>query len=380
MTTEQQSNEFPRRPMFVIHSMRGGGSERQMSYLANEMASRAKTSLVTLDGIDNDAYPLDSKIERIGLGLTSERGGFFRGLSANFRRINALKSRIIAWKPDIVVSFCDTTNILTLIACPATIPVLISERNDPRRQRLSRHWEFMRSIYYPKCKTCVAQTDEVGNYLISKRLVAHSKMVIVPSAISIPNKEWDSIDSLRKSAHPKTLLYLGRLSPQKRVDRLLKAWAKLTAHHGTWQLRIVGDGELRASLQALANDLGIAKSVVWSLWSDDAWHYLCSANAFCLVSDYEGYPQAMLEAMGAGLPVAVFDCGPAIRHAISDGIDGLVIPSEDQITVVLNRMLSSDSLRNTLGQKAAEQAKYFEWPTIAPQWLAAMASCKIPRG
>ena len=118
MTTEQQSNEFPRRLMFVIHSMRGGGSERQMSYLANEMASRAKTSLVTLDRIDNDAYPLDSKIERIGLGLTSQRGGFFRGLSANFRRIKALRSRIIAWKPDIVVSFCDTTNILTLIDAP----------------------------------------------------------------------------------------------------------------------------------------------------------------------------------------------------------------------------------------------------------------------
>lgn len=380
MATEKQSNEFPRSVMFVIHSMRGGGSERQMSYLANKMASRTKTSLVTLDGIDNDAYQLESKIERIGLGLTSERGGFFRGLFANFRRIQALRRRIIEWKPDIVVSFCDTTNILTLIACPTTIPVLISERNDPRRQRLSQHWEFLRRIYYPKCKTCVAQTDEVGNYLISKRLVAHSKMVIVPSAISIPTKEWSSIDSLRKSAHPKTLVYLGRLSPQKRVDRLLKAWAKLSAHHGTWQLRIVGDGELRASLQALANDLEIAKSVTWSLWTDDAWQYLCSANAFCLVSDYEGYPQAMLEAMGAGLPVAVFDCGPAIRHAISDGVDGLVISSEDQIAVVLDRLLSSDSLRNTLGQKAAERAKSFAWPTIAPQWLDAIANCKFPPG
>ena len=373
MTTEQQSTEFPRRVMFVIHSMRGGGSERQMSYLANEMAIRTKTSLVTLDEINNDIYPLDSKIERIGLELTSDRGGFFRGMFANLRRIRALKSRIIDWKPDVVVSFCDTTNIVTLIACPSTIPVLISERNDPRRQRLSRQWEFLRKIYYPKCKTCVAQTEEVGNYLISKRLIAKSQMVVVPSAISIPQKDWISIACLRKSAHPKTLVFLGRLSRQKRVDRLLNAWAKLTAYHETWQLRVVGDGELRASLQALATELGIEKTVIWSLWSADAWQYLCSANAFCLVSDYEGYPQAMLEAMGAGLPVAVFDCGPAICHAISDGVNGLIISSEDQVADVLDRLLSNDSLRNTLGQNAAERAKHFEWSTIAPHWLSAIA-------
>ena len=374
MTTEQQSTEFPRRVMFVIHSMRGGGSERQMSYLANEMANRTKTSLVTLDEIDNDIYPLDSRIERYGLNLTTDCGGFLRGMFANLNRIRALNSRIIFWKPDVVVSFCDTTNILTLIACPSAIPVLISERNDPRRQRLSRPWEFLRKIYYPKCKTCVAQTEEVGNYLISKRLIANSKMVVVPSAISIPEKDWISIAGIRKSAHPKTLLFLGRLSRQKRVDRILQAWAKLTSHHGTWQLRIVGDGELRASLQAMSTDLGIEKSVIWSLWSDDAWQYLCSANAFCLVSDYEGYPQAMLEAMGAGLPVAVFDCGPAIRHAISDGSNGLVISSEDQIADVLDRLLSNDSLRNTLGHNAAERAKDFEWPTLAPQWLAAIST------
>ena len=102
MTTEQQSTEFPRRVMFVIHSMRGGGSERQMSYLANEMANRTKTSLVTLDEIDNDIYPLDSRIERYGLNLTTDCGGFLRGMFANLNRIRALNSRIIFWKPDVV--------------------------------------------------------------------------------------------------------------------------------------------------------------------------------------------------------------------------------------------------------------------------------------
>jgi len=82
MATEKQSTEFPKRVMLVIQSMRGGGSERQMSYLANELVTRSVTSLVTLDETGNDTYLLDSRIERFGLKLTTSRGGFFRGLFA----------------------------------------------------------------------------------------------------------------------------------------------------------------------------------------------------------------------------------------------------------------------------------------------------------
>ena len=69
---EQQSNEIlrgvvPKRIMLFIHSMRGGGSERQLSYLANELANRSETTLVTLDHAGNDNYPLDPSVNRIGI-------------------------------------------------------------------------------------------------------------------------------------------------------------------------------------------------------------------------------------------------------------------------------------------------------------------------
>ena len=374
MTTEQQSTEFPKRVMLVIHSMRGGGAERQMSYLANEMVTRSATSLVTLAETGNDAYLLDSRIERIGLGLTTRRGGLFRGLFANISRIRAIRRWIRSWRPDVVVSFCDSTNILTLIACPSKIPVVISERSDPRRQKLSRFWELLRKKYYPKCKICIAQTNEVGGYLISHRLVAPSKIIVIPSAIKIPKMDTRAIEAARKWIQPKILIYLGRLSREKRVDRLLKAWASLTEHHLAWQLRIIGDGLERASLQTMATELGIEKGVQWTLWSDEIWSSLFSANAYCLVSEYEGFPQSMLEAMASGLPVAVLDCSPSIRLTISNGVDGLIIPSEDQISSVLNRLLSSESLCNSLGQSAATRARDFEWCEIAPHWLAAIAT------
>ena len=374
MPTQQQSTEFPKRVMFVIHSMRGGGSERQMSYLANEIASLAQTSLVTLDKTGNDAYPLDSRIERIGLNLTGTRGGLLKGVVANIRRIKKLRGRIRSWHPDVVVSFCDSTNILSLMACPSGIPVLISERSDPRQQTLGRIWEFMRKIYYPKCRICVTQTKEVGEHIAAQGLVASSKVIVIPSAIRIPDLNLESLNRQRALIQPKTLIFVGRLSKEKRLDRLLNAWASLREHHSDWRLQIVGDGVERVPLQRLAAELNIDQTVQWALWSDDVWSSLTAAHAYCLVSEYEGYPQSMLEAMASGLPVAVLDCSPAIRQTISDEVDGLVIPSEDFISRTLHRMLSSDSLRNALGWAAFQRARDFEWTAIAPQWLAAIAS------
>ena len=374
MPTEEQSTEFPKRVMFVIHSMHGGGSERQMSYLANEIALRAQTSLVTLDETGNDAYPLSPRIERFGLKLASNQGGFFRGAIANMRRISSLRSRIRSWNPDMVVSFCDSTNILTLLACPRKIPVLISERSDPRRQTLGRSWELMRARAYPRCRMCVTQTTEVSDYLTSQNWVAASKIVVIPSAIRAPELSLESLDRQRDFLRPKTLIFVGRLSKEKRIDRLLEAWALLKEHHVEWQLRIVGDGSERKALQQLAAELNVEQSVQWALWSDDVWSALSSSHAYCLVSDYEGFPQSMLEAMASGLPVAVLDCSPAIRQAITHEVNGLVIPSEDQIASTLQRILSSDALRKELGEAAFNRARDFEWSAIAPQWISAIGA------
>ena len=374
MPTEEQSTEFPKRVMFVIHSMHGGGSERQMSYLANEIASRAQTSLVTLDETGNDAYPLNPRIERFGLKLASNQGGFFRGAIANMRRISSLRTRIRSWNPDVVVSFCGSTNILTLLACPRKIPVLISERSDPRRQTLGRSWELMRARAYPRCQMCVTQTTEVSDYLTSQNWVAASKIVVIPSAIRAPELSLESLDRQRDFLRPKTLIFVGRLSKEKRIDRLLKAWASLKEHHIEWQLRIVGDGSERKALQQLAAELNVEKSVHWALWSDDVWSALSSSHAYCLVSDYEGFPQSMLEAMASGLPVAVLDCSPAIRQTITHDVNGLVIPSEDQIANTLQRILSSNALRKELGDAAFNRARDFEWSAIAPQWISAIGA------
>ena len=374
MTTQEQSSEFPKKVMLVIHSMRGGGSERQMSYLANELSGRSQTTLVTLDQVGDDRYPLNPRIHRIGLNLVSSQGGLFRGFFANVQRALALRKAIRMENPDVVISFCDSNNILTLMATPSKTPVLISERSDPRRQKLSRVWESLRKVAYPRAMVCVAQTDSVAEYLASTKLVSKSRIRVIPSAIRIPEMDLQHTDSKRIKNQNKTLIYVGRLSREKRVDRLISVWAKLSIQHPSWELKIVGDGPELSALQELATHWNIQSSIQWARWSDDVWAELSTAHAYCLVSEYEGFPQSMLEAMASGLPIAVMDYSPAIRQTVADGVNGLIIQTEVQIGHVLHRLLESESLRMELGRHAADRARDFDWNRIAPMWLETIRS------
>ena len=373
-----QSNEFPKiampqRALLVIHSMRGGGSERQFSYLANELSQQFHTTLVTLDDAGDDGYALSPRVSRVGLGLIDHHGGPIRGSIANMRRVWALRQEIQRVDPDIVISFCDTNNILTLLACPSSIPVLISERSDPRHQRLSRMWETLRSYAYPKCRACVVQTDEMRDYFAATGLVAAEKTTVIPSAIQIPSHPKNYATS--KIDSPKTLIYVGRLSKEKRVDRLIDAWASLRHHHEYWQLNIVGDGPERENLQKQAEHLGLSGTLVWSKWCENPWQQLRSSDAYCLVSQYEGFPQSMLEAMACGLPVAVLNCSPAIGETIQHEKNGLVIANESEIVSNLNKLLSDRQLRATLGTNASHRSKDFLWDKLAVKWLDVIRRC-----
>ncbi len=360
--------------MLVIHSMRGGGAERQMSYLANELAPRCETSLVTLDAAGNDGYSIDQRIRRIGLGMTSARGGFVRGALANWERIRAIRKTAEALAPECIISFCDKTNILTSLACGARFPVILSERSDPRKQRLSGLWERLRKIAYARAAVCIAQTDDVRDYLASQiaRRSTKTKWLTIPSAVFIPEMDWNALTMARHSQSPQRVLFVGRLSPEKRVDRLLNAWSQLGLFHGAWKLAIVGDGPERASLRALAEQLQLGETVQWLGWKENVWAELAASHIFVLTSEYEGYPQAMLEGMASGLPAVVFDCSPAIRDAITDQTNGWIVSSQASFQEALATLLQSESQRIAMGEQAWKRARDFQWSRLAPKWNEAI--------
>jgi glycosyltransferase involved in cell wall biosynthesis len=367
--------------MLLIHGMRGGGSERQMSYLANELIQHHPTILVTLSPVVDGEYPVDPRVRRLALNRTSHRKGWMPGLLANRARIVAIRKAAVQTGASVVVSFCDTNNILACLACARASRVVACERSDPRKQRLTRSWEFLRDRAYPLAHTIVSQSEGVTNYFRHRYPSSPPlRWRTIPSAIRIPPLDLSTIQSDRGSVSRKRWLVLGRLSEEKRVDLALETWSNIASEFPDWVLSIAGDGSERSRLQQLARHLRIEDRLEWIGWAENAWAELSRSHAFSLTSLYEGFPQAMLEAMATGLPVVAMDCCDAVRQVITDGVQGFVATDRSEFQTKIRRVLSDATLRDRMGNLASARAHQYDWGAVRHQWLQLLVPPAIDPG
>ncbi len=189
-----------------------------MAALASYLARHGcNVSLITLDTVDNDRYQLDPEVVRVGLRSMGTRRSVFHGIASNRHRISQLRRAVREAQPEVAISFCDKMNILSLLACRSLgIPVVISERSDPQRQRLGWSWEVLRRWTYPTCSRCVVQTASVGKYL--EKIVGNdSKMRIIPSAIE-PFTPARMIPRVAKLHFADCCIWVGYRQRKGRID------------------------------------------------------------------------------------------------------------------------------------------------------------------
>lgn len=158
-------------------------------------------------------------------------------------------------------------------------------------------------------------------------------------AVVLPN----TVDTKRFQMDPAItpaydLIYSGYLRPGKGVDRLLYVLKRLNAQRGHTTLLLVGDGVERKRLQTISQRIGVADMVSFYGWSENVVSLLRQARVFVLLSEAEGLPMAMLEAMSTGLPVVVTDVG-ANREVVQDGLQGHLVPSPADPSMVADCLL-----------------------------------------
>lgn len=353
-----------RKLTFVIHALNSGGAERVLVEMANHWCEQGDdVSVITLDTIQTDAFPVDPRIRRIGLGLMSESRSPWQAFRKNVARIRRLRHAIRETNAAWVISFTDKMNILTLLASRrAPWKVVIAERNDPRQQWMGRSWERLRNWTYPRCHAMVVQTQAVASH--SRRLVRDRPVVVIPNAVRGPQQEnsWQQ--------RTPQIVAMGRLTPQKGFDLLLQAFARIAASHPDWTLRILGDGEARTELTKLADTLRIADRVEWAGWIERPEAIMQQASIFVLSSRYEGFPNALLEAMSCGLACVSFQCDSGPDEIIQDGVDGLLAPAEDvaALATALDRLMSDADQRQQLGVNAARVIDRFGHEPFFRRW------------
>ena len=144
---------------------------------------------------------------------------------------------------------------------------------------------------------------------------------------------------------------VGRLAFQKGFDLLLRAMQDI--ENAT--LVLVGDGEDRGQLQALATSLGVADRTIWVGWSDDVRSHVRSFDVFVLPSRFEGFPLAVLEALLAEKPVVATDVG-SVGEAVIPGETGFLVPPDDAgaLAASIRQLLGDDQLQRRMGARGRQ--------------------------
>ncbi len=149
----------------------------------------------------------------------------------------------------------------------------------------------------------------------------------------------------------------------------MRAFALFLPAHPDYTLHLYGDGRLRETLQALAGDLGISDRVFFEGFQSDVHRAIRDAEMFVLSSDYEGLPNALMEAMRMGLPCISTACTGAV-DLIRDGENGLLAPVGDAAALAraMDQLSGDAALRAALGEQATEDMEKYSAEQITKRW------------
>ena len=265
------------------------------------------------------------------------------------------------WK-HMLWKFCSTDTGIPFICSERISPILIEREFWNREGRLAL------------LEQCTAIHELLPCYLpfVPKHLLF--KTFVIPNA----SPEHVPAEYPKHSSESPVLLYLGRFSKEKRPELLLRAFALLEQEFPTWRLNMVGHGEAQPMLQALIQALNLQTRVTIGP-AADVWREYTSANIYCLPTLHEGFPNTVLEAMAAGLPiVGVIDC-PAMASIIRNGVTGLLAkaPTPEALADVLRPLMGSEKARQRMGHEAWHECKtkyssalFDQWETILEKIVA----------
>jgi len=342
---------------FTIGTLEGGGAERILVLLSEAFVKRGHAvTVLTLFSEGSDFYELSSSVKRVTLGLSSS---FQAGLS-----FLSLRRSILSTEPDVVVSFMCRMNVMVLVSTLVSMtPIIVCERIDPKAHRIPFIWKWMRWWVYLFADSIVVQTEKARDYFLPR---FESRVRIIPNPVLKP---VDDVSVQGLSENP-LLITMGRLHTQKGFDLLLKAFARLKKKHPEWRLTILGEGPLRSELQRLCNRLGLLKSVYFPGIVKNPDHYLRQSDLFVLSSRYEGFPNALCEAMANGLPVISTDCPSGPSDIIRDGIDGVLVAANDidALSTAMDRLMSDEAERKRLASRAPEITQRFGIEKVINLW------------
>lgn len=385
--------------LFFIDSLGGGGAERVVSVLANNMVSRGYSVTIVMLWKRKIAYSIENSIDVVfsdDLTISSMYGKIVRKTFTFwtqfrqrvyvpfFRRIGK-KDKLPKWnetsfyfyatyampyrellkknKGCTAFGFLIRSNISLLMAAKGTgVKTVYCERNNPVRPDMPKNIMKIRDRIYKRCDAAVFQTNEELEYYTKIK----GKKAVIPNPLN------DNLPERFTGERRHEIVNFCRLSKQKRIPLLIDAFAMLLNDYPDYTLCVYGNGEEKDNILEYIKENHLENKVFIEPFAKDIHDKIKDAAMFAFTSDFEGLSNSMLEAMAIGLPCVCTDCdGGGARMMIEDHVNGLLVPKGDVNAVykAMKEIIEDKKLAERLSINASKLRDELSVDKIVDKWI-----------
>lgn len=338
----------------VVDSLMRGGAEHVAVYLADYFTkNNLECELITLRQGEKE-YAVPDGVKRICMPAGNM-----------MKKILGLRKAINNSQVDTVLIMGTPLNIFVIPACLGLkVRIVVSERNDPSNFKGKKIVKLFAQNLMRVADGYVFQTKDAQKYYEG---IIREQGIIIPNPLFTDNLP-DSYCGPRK----KSIVTMGRLVPQKNQLLLIDAFSRIAGDFNDYQLVIFGDGGLRQTLQDKISSLRLDDKISLPGNQSNVLELIRDASLFVMSSDFEGMPNALIEAMALGLPCICTDCPCGGPHMlIENGENGLLVPvgDVDQLEAAMRRLLNDPDEAQRIGSNAVKIRDRLNVERIGQQWL-----------
>lgn len=359
---------------YVIDKLTLHGTQKFLLSLTQELSPH---------GFEQRVYCLKNEAHPANLDAFRQAGIDVIILGATPRGIWRMIADWRAWEPDIVFTLLFYSDQIGRIAAKITaVPVIISSI---RAQNIyKQRWHFWCDRLTARfAQKIVFNAKSAIPFALRHEGVREAQVVYIPNGVNPLAQAFDKQACRRQLEIPPTaqvIASIGRLVPQKGFDCLLRAFRIVAAQFPDACLLIIGQGAQFAKLQMLAAELGVSSQTRFIGERTDIGTLLACADVYAQASHFEGMPNALMEAMAAGIP-AIATAVDGARDIVDDGVTGWLTPPGDaeQLAAQICEALRSPEIAAQIGTNAARSmAERFSVEQMAAAYEALFRSLLSP--
>ena len=345
--------------LFVTSALSYGGAGKMIAYLANAFAEFDDYDVfIYVELKPGVHYDMNKKIH-----IVEETKHFKSYLLRHFLETFQMRKRIKEIAPDLIISFQTNQNAKAVLGPRGRhIPIIVSERGDP----------YLRNNIVEKLKMLVISYAEGGVFQTQKAM-ARFGLPLRDRGIVIHNPNTvQKIEPLAWNERRPEISFVARFDVfQKRQDLMVKAFNIVAKQVPDIKLVFYGEGDEQIKIQQLVEEYGLSNRVEFKGLVKNIPEAIRESKVFVLTSDFEGLPNALIEAMACGLPCVSTDCSPGgARELIEDGENGFIVPCGD-VEAIADRIiyvLKNPEKADKLGLEAQKIVEKLEPNKIFGKW------------